>query len=73
MIQRRIVGGDVLHAIHVTSEESRRLVLPGTSCLYSLLSVSFTQLKFYPSLQRRIVGTEVMLNPFLTWTPLSQI
>jgi hypothetical protein len=36
--QRRIVGGDVLYAVHVLSKESRRFVHTRTSCLYCFSS-----------------------------------
>jgi hypothetical protein len=39
--QRRLVGSVVLYAVHVVSKESRRLVLPGTSYLESLLEEGF--------------------------------
>jgi hypothetical protein len=35
--QRRIVGGVVFYAVHVVSKESRLLVLPETSFIFSVL------------------------------------
>jgi hypothetical protein len=34
LLQRRIVVGVVFYAVHVVSKESRRLILPRTSCLF---------------------------------------
>jgi hypothetical protein len=39
--QRRIVRGVVLYAVRVVSKESRRLVLPRTSCMYIMCHLYF--------------------------------
>jgi hypothetical protein len=37
--QRRIVEGIVFYAIHDVSKESRRLFIPGTSCLFKNMTM----------------------------------